>query len=215
MGVHRAIAKLIGLAVVTAGALSATVVISFDYTTTGTIAGSHPNIVFNPQSTAVSGSTNAAGNALGLGLGSFTLSKPGAHTTITYNNPFTLDIVFTIPTVTSNTTFDAVLTGTLVNGTGKSSVDLVFSPSSKVFNFTNPFIGSFTFTVHDLLGMNHSAGNPSTYYLVGDITNAQATNAQPGLAAVPEPSSVFLLLTAVGGIGLAMRRRLLHGARKA
>jgi len=71
------------LAILTAGALSATVM-SFDYTTTGTIAGSPPNIVFNPQSIAVSGSTNAAGDALGLALGSFTLSKPGGNTTINY-----------------------------------------------------------------------------------------------------------------------------------
>jgi hypothetical protein len=85
----RSVIGLVGLAVFTAGALSATV-IPYNYTTTGTIVGSPLNIVFNPQSTFIIGSTNAAGNALGLILGSFTLSKPGAHTATTYNNVFTL-----------------------------------------------------------------------------------------------------------------------------
>ncbi len=201
---------LVGLAVFTAGTMSATV-IPYNYTTTGTIAGSHPNIVFNPQSTAVSGFTNAAGNALGLALGSFTLTKPGARTTINYSNAFTLDIAFAVPTVTGATTFDASLSGVLKNGTGQSNVDLIFSPSSKVFNFTSPSNGSFTFTVHDILDMNHSAGNSSTYDLRGDITGAaSSTGVGISLSAVPEPSSIFLLLTVLGGAGLAMRSRVFH-----
>jgi hypothetical protein len=40
--------------------------------------------------------------------------------------------------------------------------------------------------------------------LTGDITGAQETLTP---AAVPEPSSVFLLLTGLGGIALAMRRK--------
>src|ERR1700681_2623615 len=141
--------------------MSATVM-PYSYTTTGTIAGSPSKIVFNPQSTSVSGSTNAAGNALGLALGSFTLSKPGAHTTINYNNTFTLNILFAAPTVSGATSFSALLSGTLKNGMGQSGIDLVFIPSSKVFNFTTPSNGSFTFTVHDLLDMDHSAGGPAT-----------------------------------------------------
>src|ERR1700681_4667791 len=133
--------KFMAIALVTAGALSAGTM-SFDYTTTGTIAGSPANIAFNPQSIAVTGSTNAAGDALGLALGSFTLTKPGGNTTINYNNIFTLDLVFAAPTVSGTTTFDALLSGTLMNGTGPSGVDLVFSPSSKVFNFTSPSTGS-------------------------------------------------------------------------
>jgi hypothetical protein len=104
-----------------------------------------------------------------------------------------------------------LLSGTLKNGTGQSAVDLVFSPSSKVFNFTSPSSGSFNFTVHDILGMDHSAGGPATYSLTGDITGAQNT-LNP--AAVPEPSSVLLLLTGLGGIGLVMRRRGLRQGAK-
>jgi hypothetical protein len=202
---HHTFTRLMALAVVTAGALSATVM-PYDYTTIGTIASSPLNIVFNPQSTAVSGSTNAAGDALGLALGSFTLSKPGSQTTIIYNNLFTLDVAFTIPTTSGATTFNALLSGYLNQGTGQSAVDLIFNPSSKVVNFTSPYNGSFTFAVHDILGMDHSAGNPATYDLTGDITNAQAGS----VSAVPEPSSVFLLLTVVVVVGLAMRRRVLH-----
>lgn len=195
--------KFMAIALVTAGALSAGTM-SFDYTTTGTIGGSPPNIVFNPQSIAVTGSTNAAGDALGLALGSFTLTKPGSNTTINYNNIFTLDLVFAAPTVSGPTTFDASLSGTLMNGTGQSGVDLVFNPFSKVVNFSSGSTGWFRFTVHDILGMDNSAGGPATYYLTGDITDTQGTFAP---AEVPEPSSVLLLLTGLGGIALAMRRR--------
>jgi hypothetical protein len=88
-------------------------------------------------------------------------------------------------------------------------VDLIFTPSSKTFNFTSPSNGTFDFAVHDILGMDHSAGGPATYDLTGDITNAQ-DNSVSSVSAVPEPSSVFLLLTVAGGVGLAMRRKMLH-----
>ena len=199
------LARLIGLAVVSTGMLSATV-IPYSYTTTGTIAGAPSNIVFNPQNTSVNGSTNAAGNALGLALGSFTLSKPSAQTTINYNNTFTLNILFAAPTGSGTTSFGALLSGHLKNGTGQSEVALVFAPSSNIFNFTSPSTGSFTFTVHDIMNMDHSAGGPATYTLRGDITGAES-NAGDRLSSVPEPSSIFLLLTVLGGAGLAMRRK--------
>src|ERR1700686_1195731 len=156
--------KFMAIVLVTAGALSAGTM-SFDYTTTGTIGGAPPNIVFNPQNIAATGSTSAAGDALGLALGSFTLTKPGGNTTINYNNIFTLDLVFAAPTVSGSTTFDALLSATLMRGTGQSGVDLVFSPSSKLFNCTTRYTGSFRFTVLDILGMVYSAGGPATYYL--------------------------------------------------
>src|ERR1700681_3908467 len=151
------LARLIGSAVVSTGMLSATVM-PYSYTTSGTIAGVPSNIVFNPQNTSVNGSTNAAGNALGLTLGSFTLSKPGAQTTINYNNTFTLNILFEAPTVSGTTSFGALLSGHLKNGTGQSEVALVFAPSSNIFHFTSPSTGSFTFTLHDIMNMDHSAG---------------------------------------------------------
>jgi hypothetical protein len=197
--------RLIGSAIVSTGILSATV-IPYSYTTTGTIAGAPSNIVFNPQSTSVNGSTNAAGNALGLALGSFTLSQPGA--TINYNNTFTLNILFAAPTISGATSFGALLSGHLKNGTGQSEVALVFAPSSNIFNFTSPSTGSFTFTVHDIMNMDHSAGGPATYTLRGDITGGESDASDP-LSSVPEPSSIFLLLTVLGGAGLAMRRKVL------
>ena len=159
---------LVGLAVFTAGALSATV-LPYNYTTTGTIVGSPLNIVFNPQSTLTSGSTNAAGKALGLVLGSFTLSKPGAHTVTTYNTAFALGLAFATPVISGATTFTGLLSGSLYQGTGESDVHLVFSPSSKVLSFTSPNSGSFTFTLHDILNMSHSGGKPATYYLTGEV----------------------------------------------
>ena len=205
----RCVIGLVGLAVFTAGVLSATV-IPYNYTTTGTIVGSPLNIVFKPQSTSIIGSTNAAGNALGLILGSFTLSKPGAHTATTYNNVFTFGLAFATPNVSAATTFSGLLSGALYQGTGDSDVDLVFSPSSKVVSFTSPYSGSFTFTVHDILNMSHSAGKPATYNLTGDITKVrEAANLDPvqELSPVPEPSSVLLFLTVAGGVRLAMRRK--------
>jgi hypothetical protein len=197
----RGVIGFVGLAVFTAGALSATV-LPYNYKTTGGIVGSPPNIVFNPQSTPIIGSTDAIGNAPGLLLGSFTLSKPGPHTITTYNNVFTLNVAFATPLVSGATTFGGLLSGALYQGTGESDVDLMFSPSSKVVTFTSPNSGSFTLTVHDILNMSHSEGKPATYNLTGDITNVQgALNLDP----VPEPSSVFLLLTAIATVGLALR----------
>jgi hypothetical protein len=130
------------------------------------------------------------------------LSKPGAHTTTNYNNVFTFGLAFTTPVVSGATTYSGLLSGALYQGTGESDVDLVFNPSSKVVSFTSPNSGSFTFTLHDILNMSHSGGKPATYYLTGDITNVQgALNLDP----VPEPSSVLLLLTAIGTVGFALR----------
>src|SRR4051812_17602039 len=144
MRVHR----VIGFALLTAAALSATVM-PYSYTTTGSIAGSPPDIAFRPQSTAVSGSTNAAGTALGLRLGSFTLTKPGAQTTINYNNLFTFNVAFTAPTITGSTSFSGLLSGVLKQGRGQSDVDFVWNPSSQVVHFTSPYAGAFIFTLHD------------------------------------------------------------------
>lgn len=211
MRMHR----VIGFALLTVGALSATVM-PYNYTTSGTIAGSPADIAFTPQSTAVSGSTNAAGTALGLRLGSFTLTKPGAQTTIDYNNLFTLNVAFTNPTITGSTSFSGLLSGVLKQGTGKSDVDFVLNPSSQILHFTSPYAGAFILTLHDILNMSYSSGNRETYALTGDIT--QATDGTslngPGLSAVPEPASVFLLLGVVGVVALTMRRRLFDTHRR-
>jgi hypothetical protein len=169
-----------------------------------------PTSRLRPQSTAVSGSTNAAGTALGLRLGSFTLNKPGAHTIINYNNVFTLNVAFTNPTITGSTSFSGLLSGVLKQGTGQSDVDFVLNPSSQVIHFTSPYAGAFIFTLHDILNMSYSNGQRETYALTGDITQATDGTSlnSSGLSAVPEPASVFLLLAVVGVVALTMRRQL-------
>jgi hypothetical protein len=205
--------RVIGLAMLAVGALSATVM-PYTYTTTGAIAGSPANLVFNPRSTAVFGSTNGNGSVLDLALGSFTLSRPGVQTAITYNNSFTLNFAFTSPIFTS-TSFNGFLSGVLNPRTGQSDADFIVSPSSRVVRFASPYNGSFLVTVHDILDMSYSGGERENYTLRGDITHATdavnpANEERDGVdrAAIPEPASVFLLLTVVGGLVITMRRRI-------
>jgi len=208
------IRRFIGFALLTVGTLSATVM-PYSYTTTGTIAGSPADVAFTPQSTPISGSTSAAGTALGLRLGLFTLTKPGAQTTINYDNIFTLNVAFTNPTITGTTSFTGLLSGVLKQGKGQSDVDLFWNPASQVLHFTSPYAGAFIFTLHDIFDMSASGGGRETYSLTGDIT--QATDGTslngPGLSSVPEPASAFLLLAVIGGVALTMRRRLFDRRR--
>lgn len=200
------------MAVVMAGALAADTM-PCGFTTSGTLAGAPPNIVFNAQNS--SGSTYTCAEGLIVGLGSLTLSKPGAQTTIHYDDAFTLNVTFATPTASTIVSFDALLSGILKNGTGQSDVGLIFNPASKVVRFTGPSNGSFLFTVNDLVDMNHSSGNPGTYNLTGTISQArfdlapdqQATPQAINLAVVPEPSSIFLLFTAAGGLWIRAKRR--------
>jgi hypothetical protein len=75
------VSGLFVLAVFTAGTMSATV-IPYNYTTTGTIAGSHPNIVFNPAGKPstydLSGDITGAASGIGVGISPSAVPEPSS-----------------------------------------------------------------------------------------------------------------------------------------
>jgi len=182
--------------------------ISYSYTTSGSFAGSHPDLDFTAQFSAITGAT-VAGAASNLPLGVFSLDQASDVDTYT-NLSFTLDVTFTLPTGIDGdgtSVFGALLNGA-IKKQGNGSLDLDFNPGSKDFTFHNASNeGSFTFSVANLDDMHWNQSTDGwpqgNYELVGSISRAT----DPPTDAVPEPGSIWLVATAICGTGIGLRRK--------
>ncbi len=126
-------------------------------------------------------------------LGSFTLTG-SAFNYSAANNPFTMRVNFTVPTVANNV-YSAVLTGN-VSAIDNGGVFLNFNNSTQNIAYTNGAVsGSFTFAVNDL---SVTAGN--TVAVTGQIFAAQQS-------VVPEPGTYALLGVGLLSIAFFRRRR--------
>ena len=134
--------------------------------------------------------TTAGGNAL-ISLGSFHLGSDVYN----YNGSFTLNILFTLPSVlTGNSTFLATVTGTVTHLAGFAVV-INFAPAPYTFSNAQ-YTGSFTLTP---IGVSLNTGD--TVSLNGLISGGQQTP-----ISTPEPSTLLLSGVGLGGVFL-MRRR--------
>jgi hypothetical protein len=182
---------------------------SYSYITSGSFAGSHPDLDFISQLSPITGTT-VAGTASDRPLGVFGLDK--AIDVDTYTDVgFTLDVTFISPTGIDGggtAVFGALLNGT-IRKQGNGSLNLEFNPGSKGFTFQNGLTGgAFTFSIASLDNMrwNQSTDSESkgNYELVGSISRATDPVAP---SAVPEPGSIWLVATAICGTGMGLRRK--------
>jgi hypothetical protein len=142
-----------------------------------------------------SNSTDASDNLV-VNLGSFSLV--GGNNT--YNDPFTLEVSFTVPAgVTPNgtsSTFTAEVTGKVTGGpnaNGSASVD--FDNTLHTYTWSG---GSFTLQVFDVSPFSVGFSNSVT----GNIHVTEVAGA------VPEPSTWAMMILGFAGIGfMAYRRR--------
>jgi hypothetical protein len=129
-------------------------------------------------------------------LGSFAVAGNMAAYT---GSHFLLDIVFSLPTITSSPSlFSAAVKGS-VQSYANGLVKINFDPSSQVFDFeSGALTGSF------VLNVNNVSLTPGTspVSLTGDIEVSSMST-----TATPEPASLALLATGLGSLVPAARRR--------
>jgi len=167
--------------------------------------GGSPAISFVPVQ---SGSVDTASN---ISLGTFVVAAlPSGHSTTYNNTPFSLSL---IPdsfngTMAQDTPVEVTgyLNGT-VTGANQSSVKVTFNPVT-----TSAFsIGSGSGTL-DLSGSQEllvpSSVNNGQTTLQAQVATSTSVGPENG---VPEPSTIALFLSMVGGLGL---RRLVHNRRR-
>ncbi len=150
-----------------------------------------------------SGQTNA-------GLGNFVISPLAAGKATTYaNTPFQISFLPASYGSDTSVANDApvVLTGTLngvANGSSTSTVQATFNPvTNSSFSLGSAGTGTFALPTGALL-LSPSTSNDGKTSAQGLITFAagSGTNGSGGVAPVPEPSTIALFLTTLGGLGL-------------
>jgi hypothetical protein len=151
------------------------------------------------------------------GLGNFVITGEPGKTTTYSNTPFQINFLpasFASDTSVANDT-PVTLTGTLngvVSGTSTSTVQAsVSSITNNAFSLgTAGGTGTFSMPTTSLL-LAPSTSNDGKTSAQGLITFAAGSGGGPGESPVPEPSTIALFLTTIGGLGL---RRYVHTRRR-
>lgn len=137
---------------------------------------------------------SAAGSPNVNNLGSFAVSGDPAS----YNGShFLLDVVFSLPTITSTPSFFTAAVRGTVSATATGLVKILFDPGYQAFDFVTP-TESGTF----MLSVNNASLTPgaSPVALTGDV---EVTS----LTATPEPATTALLATGLAGLVPVVRLR--------
>jgi len=171
--------------------------------TTGTFSAGTPGyLTFG--GTAFDVTTSAAGDFSNINLGNFSLGLCSSlFCESNYDNrSFALQVAFSLPVGISGTpaNFVANLDGQVGRffGFPSGNVDIDFNNAPMTLTYDNSLgSGSFNFAVGDIMNL----GPNNTAQLKGTITGAT-------FAPTPEPSSIILLCTTLGGLGLLARKRL-------
>ena len=158
-----------------------------------------------------SGQTNA-------GLGNFVISPLAAGKSTTYmNTPFQISFLPASYNSDKSVSTDTpvVLTGTLngvVSGSSTSTVKATFNPvATNSFALGTAGTGNFALPTGSLL-LAPSTSNSGTTSAQGLVTFAASSGGGgSGESPVPEPSTIALFLTTMGGLGL---RRYVQSRRR-
>lgn len=186
--------------------LSLADVITFQWSTSGSF--SSPGLPSGLGFTGVSGqtgSTDANGNLSGINLGHFDF----ANIATDYTGTFTFNIQFTQPAGAQNPAFSVTLVADAnVTGQGNSENDqlTIDFPAASWYTFGPPS-GSFLFNVSDVSDFR-TGSQADTANLLGNISSAafsSPTGEAP--AAVPEPGTLSLVATVLGGLAFGLKRK--------
>jgi hypothetical protein len=199
--------KRIGL-IFTLAALATSVasadILPFSWSTTGSFSTSP--LSFTGVSAGSPVSTDASGNLTGISLG--TIIFPALSTD--FVGTFNLTVNFVRPDGSGNPVFAEPFTLTAnVNGNSDNNDELTIDfPTASLLNFSgSDGTGSFTFGIPDVSFTRNGNNQTRTFALTGNIVGATVNAVTAQVAAVPEPSSVVLLFTALGGVAWKVRRR--------
>jgi len=174
--------------------------------TTGTVTGI-PRLTFTGSPNFTSTTTLGVGSIIGLNnnLGTFTLSIAGLGQAQSVAGSFTLNITFTGPAGIAGgqgRSFNANLTGIISPFSGFEGVLFDFDNTPVVFTFNDGVnSGSFTLALPDVLIPSGSSGGQITARITGSQT------------AIPEPATLFLLVTGLIGVASGVRRRHTNSTR--
>lgn len=186
--------------------LSLADVITFQWSTSGSFSdpGLPSGLIFTGVS-GQTGSTDANGNLSGINLGHFDFS----NITTDYTGIFTFNIQFTQPAGAQNPAFNVtVVAEANVTGQGNSENDqlTIDFPAASSYTFGPPS-GSFLFNVSDVSDFR-TGSQPDTANLLGNISSASLSNPTGDApAAVPEPGTISLLATVLGGLAIGLKRK--------
>jgi hypothetical protein len=185
----------------TTGAKADAITNLLEYSTAGAIDTSMAGAVTGPNVISYVPVSNATVDATSnLPLGSFQVAGIPGQTTTYNNTPFSITFAPTSYDGTALTTTNAVtVTGTLngsINGPYQSSVQVDFNPVAN---------GAITFTgASSTLSMLQNDQKLLVPSSAGGTTTLEGIIATTGINEVPapEPSTIALFLSTVGGLGL-------------
>jgi hypothetical protein len=154
-----------------------------------------PNVIrFTPASAA---GVDLCSGSVNTGLGRFVVAPPAAGTSTTYaNTPFSITFLSQDLNGVALTSQSAVFTGVLngvVDSPFHSTVTATFDKPSQTLNLGDRQL-TFSFPDNSKLLVPAQSN--------GGITTAEALLTSTLPPAVPEPSTIAVFLTTLGGLGL-------------
>jgi autotransporter-associated beta strand protein len=163
--------------------------------------------------------THAPGNSPGLQSFTSNLTYSGGNSTVQW------ELIGNTTTNTGNATYDQIIVGGNLSFANATTLSLAFNSANSTVLWSDPFWGSNqTWTLYDVTGVTTNSGNlsitPGSWQdsggspLGSSIRAGSSFNLEQvgndiliNYVAVPEPSTIALVVAGCVGVGLVVRRR--------